>query len=105
MSKVFTQSNFQSEVINSKIPVFVDFYADWCAPCKMMAPVIDEIAKAYEGKLSVGKIDVDTAAAISQKYNIMSIPAMLLFKNGKVVETFVGVTAKNVLIQKIDANL
>lgn len=85
-----TQDNFTAEVIESEIPVVVDFWADWCMPCKMVAPVLEQISQDYAGKLKVAKVDVDDNGAIAQQYNIVSIPTLLLFKDGEVVGQQVG---------------
>ena len=90
----FTTDNFEEEVLNSKLPVLIDFMADWCGPCKMMAPMIDEFAKEYDGELKVGKINVDDEGELAQRFGIMSIPSLLLFKKGEVVATSVGVKPK-----------
>ncbi|MDA3731114.1 thioredoxin [Niameybacter massiliensis] len=101
MSFKFTDENFQQEALESNIPVIVDFYADWCGPCKMMAPIIDELATQYEGKIKIGKVNTDESRAVASKYNIMSIPTILFIKDGQVVETTVGALPKQVLEQKI----
>ena len=98
----FTEENFEAEVLKSDVPVLVDFYADWCGPCKMMAPMIDEFAEEYEGELKVGKLSVDLSPEIAQKYNVMSIPMFAFFKNGQVVETAVGALDKAKLQTIID---
>lgn len=105
MALAFTDSNFENEVINSEVPVLVDFYADWCGPCKMMAPVIEQLATEYEGKAKIGKLDIDQNGATAQKYKVMSIPTILLIKNGEVVETVVGAVPKQQLEAKIQAAL
>lgn len=105
MSLVFKNSNFDSEVLNSNVPVLVDFYADWCGPCKMMSPVVDELAKEYEGKVKIGKLNVDNDGEIAQKYKVMSIPTMLIIKNGEVVEQIVGAVPKQQLQSKLDSAL
>ena len=102
MELKITTDNFDSEVTQSDLPVLVDFYADWCGPCKMMAPVIDELADMYEGEMKVGKINVDQSPDIAQKYNVMSIPMFAFFKNGEVIETAVGSLKKNELQAMID---
>ena len=94
--------NFEAEVLKSNIPVLVDFSADWCGPCKMMAPVIDQLADEYEGEMKVGKISVDLSPDIAQKYNVMSIPMFAFFKTGNVVETAVGALDKKKLQEIID---
>ncbi|NLP45598.1 MAG: thioredoxin [Epulopiscium sp.] len=105
MALAFTDSNFEKEVLQSDTPVLVDFYADWCGPCRMMAPVIDELAKDYEGKAKVGKINVDKNGDTASKYGVMSIPTLLLIKNGKVVDQIVGAVPKQQLSQRIEAIL
>ena len=97
MAKVFTDQNFEEEVLNSQKPVLVDFWAPWCGPCQMMGPIIEELAEELEGKVVVGKLNVDENPQMAQKYGIMSIPTLLVFKNGQVVEQFVGVQPKEVL--------
>lgn len=89
--------NFESEVLNSKKPVLVDFYADWCGPCKMMAPVVEEIAEELQDKVKVGKINVDDNQDLAMEYNVMSIPTLIIFKDGKEDKRFVGVTDKEEL--------
>lgn len=105
MSLVFKNSNFQSEVLDSNVPVLVDFYADWCGPCKMMSPVVDELAKEYEGKVKIGKLNVDNDNEIAQQYKVMSIPTMLIIKNGEVVDQIVGAVPKQHLQSKLDSAL
>ena len=90
--KVFNEENFESEVLNEKGFVIVDFFATWCGPCKIMSGIIDEIAEELDVK--VGKVDVDESSKIAGKYEIMSIPTIIIFKNGEIVKTFVGVTDK-----------
>ncbi|MBE5830642.1 MAG: thioredoxin [Butyrivibrio sp.] len=102
MDYSLNSQNFEQDVLKSSIPVLVDFSADWCGPCKMMAPVIDELADMYEGELKVGKINVDQSPDIAQKYNVMSIPMFAFFKNGEVVETAVGALNKAKLQAIID---
>lgn len=105
MALAFTDSNFQNEVLNSDVPVLVDFYADWCGPCKMMAPVIDELSSQYEGKAKIGKLNVDQNGTTAQKYKVMSIPTLLIIKNGEVVDTIVGAVPKQHLEAKIQSVL
>lgn len=100
-----TDSNFTSEVINSKVPVLVDFWAEWCGPCKRIAPVIEEIAKEYEDKLKVVKINVDEGKQTAAQFGIMSIPTLMLFKSGKIAKQLVGVVAKAELKAMIDRNM
>ena len=96
MANVFTTENFEKEVLQSDVPVLVDFWATWCMPCKMLAPVIEEIAAEADG-YKVGKVDVDQEPELAQKYRIMSIPSILVFKNGKVAASTVGVQQKAAL--------
>jgi thioredoxin 1 len=99
VAKVFTDHNFEQEVLNSQKPVLVDFWAPWCGPCQMMGPIIEQLAEELEGKVIVGKINVDENPQMAQKYGIMSIPTLLVFKNGQVVEQFLGIQPKEVLMQ------
>jgi len=98
---MFTDENFEAEVLKWDLPVLVDFFAEWCGPCKMMAPAIDELAKEYEGKWKIGKIDIDESPETAQKYGITSIPTLKFFKNGEVVDEAVGFQSKDKLIQKL----
>ena len=90
----FTDENFTQEALSSDIPVLVDFYADWCGPCKMLAPIVEALATDYEGKVKIGKLNVDNAPNTAQNYGIMSIPTPLYIKNGEVVNKSVGVVSK-----------
>jgi thioredoxin 1 len=101
----FTDSNFQQEVLNSDIPVLIDFWAVWCGPCKMIAPFVEEIAKDYEGKVKVGKLDVDNNPNVSMQFGIRSIPTLLFFRDGKVVDQIMGAVPKNMITSKLDAQL
>jgi len=98
-------SNFQAEVLNSDKPVLVDFWAVWCAPCKMIAPVVDELAKDYAGKLKVTKMDVDSNPRTAMQYNIRSIPTLLVFKGGKIVDQIYGAVAKRSIVEKLTPHL
>ena len=100
---IFTTDNFETEVIKSDLPVVVDFYADWCGPCKMMGPAVAAMEELFQGKVKVGKLNVDNAPKIAERYNVMSIPTLIFFKNGQPVETSVGLISKDVLQGKIEA--
>jgi len=102
MALKFTDVNFETEVLNSDLLVLVDFYADWCGPCKMMAPVIEDIAATYDGVAKVGKLNVDESPNTSSKYRVMSIPTLLFIKNGEVVDTIIGAVSKAQLTEKIE---
>ena len=104
MALKFTDASFQSEVLESDVPVLVDFYADWCGPCKMMAPVIEELSNEYEGKVKIGKLNVDEQPKTAEKYRVMSIPTILIIKNGQTVETIVGAVPKSSLVEKLEAH-
>jgi len=104
-AKQVTTDNFENEVLKSEIPVLVDFYADWCGPCKMIAPIVEELSNEYEGKCDVYKVNVDDASEVAAKYGIASIPTILFFKSGEVVETVVGAVSKQALISKIDSHI
>ena len=86
MEYKFTSANFEEEVLNSEIPVLVDFYADWCGPCKMMAPIVESLAESFDGKVKVGKLNIDEEMDIAQKYRVMSIPTFIVFKGGQALE-------------------
>jgi thioredoxin 1 len=100
-----TDGNFKKEVIESGIPVLVDFWATWCGPCKMIAPVVEELAKEFDQKIKIGKVDVDENPNIAGQFGIMSIPTLMFFKNGKVMEQIVGAMSKVDLKKKIIANI
>ena len=101
----FTESNFDAEVLQSDLPVFVDFYADWCGPCKMMSPVIDKLAEEFAGRIKVGKVNVDENGDLAVKYGIMSIPNMVFFKNGEVADRVVGAIPKPAMKEKFEKNI
>ncbi|MEW5894214.1 MAG: thioredoxin [Candidatus Omnitrophota bacterium] len=98
-------SNFQSQVLRSDIPVLVDFYADWCGPCKMLSPIVDQLSDELEGKAKVFKLNVDEGQEIAAQYNIMSIPNLLLFKNGEVAVQMVGAMPKDQLLAKMKPHI
>ena len=100
-----TDDNFQQEVLDSERPVLVDFWASWCAPCRMLAPTIDEVAKNFEDRAKVVKLDVDENGATSMKYNIKGIPALLLFKDGVLKDQIVGATSKDNIVRMIEAQM
>ena len=97
-----TESNFEEEVVNSDVPVLVDFWAEWCGPCKMIAPILDEIAKEYGEKLKICKIDVDSNPEIAPKFGIRGIPTLIMFKDGNAESTKVGAVSKSQLVEFVD---
>lgn len=97
-----TDKNFDEEVVKSKIPVLVDFWATWCSPCQMQMPILEELAKEYEGKVKVGKVNVDENPESPSKYQVMSIPTLLLFKEGKVVKQMIGVQSRERLVEEFE---
>ncbi|MCQ2419245.1 MAG: thioredoxin [Clostridia bacterium] len=99
---ILTEQNFDPEVLSSELPVLVDFWATWCGPCKMLAPVIEELAEEYEGKLKVGKVDVDDVPSLAIRFGIESIPTLLLFKNGQLIDTSIGYKKKEQLTAMLD---
>lgn len=105
MEMKFTSENFDAEVLNSDKPVLVDFFATWCGPCKMMAPVVESLAAEYDGKVKVGKLDVDESEDIAARYGVMTIPTIFLFKNGQILNKTVGVQSKDTLVKEIEAAL
>ena len=105
MSLQLNEKNFEVEVMQSPIPVLVDFWAEWCGPCKMISPIVDELAKELSGKLKVTKVNVDEAQELAVKYGIMSIPTLLIFKKGKVINQIVGAMSKEQLLSKINPSL
>ena len=102
MELTLTNESFENEVLNSDIPVVVDFWASWCGPCRMVAPVIEELAREYSGKAKVGKVNVDEEAELAVKYGIASIPTVLIFKNGEVTEKLVGAQSQDEYEDAVD---
>lgn len=105
MAIEITDANFEEVVMKSDKPVLVDFWAEWCGPCRMVGPIVEELATEYEGKAVIGKVNVDNNSEISMKFGIRNIPTLLVFKNGEIVDKQVGVAPKNVLAQKLDAQM
>ena len=101
MEYTFTTENFESEVMQSEVPVLVEFYAQWCNPCKMMAPILEELAKKYDGKVKIGKCDIDEEDGLARKYRVMNIPNMKIFVKGEVAGTVVGAVEKEELEEEI----
>ena len=101
----FDQDNFDKEVLKSDIPVMVDFFAEWCGPCKMMGPVVEELEEEYKGKIKIGQLNVDDNPEIAERYSVMSIPTFLIFKDGKPVETAIGSVPKSTLQEKLERAL
>lgn len=100
-----TTQDFESEVLKSNVPVLVDFWAEWCGPCRMIAPIVDQISQENEGRLKVRKLNVDKESTIAAKYGIMSIPTLILFKGGSVAEQIVGAQPKEKILEKVKAHL
>lgn len=105
MEYQFTTNNFETEVTNSDIPVMIDFYADWCGPCKMMSPIVNQMADKYDGKVKIGKVNVNQNPELAGRFGIMSIPSFLFIKDGKVVNSSVGGMSPDMLSSKIDTLL
>ncbi|MBC8342740.1 MAG: thioredoxin [Bacteroidetes bacterium] len=105
MALEFTTTNFDTEVIKSSKPVLVDFWEEWCGPCRMIGPIVEDLGKELEGQLKVGKLNVDQEPAIAQKYGIRNIPTLLVFKNGEVADKIVGAIPKPMLLKKIQPHL
>ncbi len=101
----FTDSNFEEEVLKSEHPVLVDFWAEWCGPCRMIGPVVEEMADEYAGKAKIGKVNVDHNPEVSVKYGIRSIPALMIFKDGQVVDQIIGAVPKTHLTKQLEAQL
>jgi thioredoxin 1 len=100
-----TKSNFEQEVVNSDKPVFVDFWAQWCGPCRAVAPIVDELANDYDGKIKVAKVNVDEEGELAQKFRVMSIPTLMVFKSGEVADKIIGARPKDELASVIEKNL
>ncbi len=96
-------NNFDEEVLNSGLPVLVDFWAPWCSPCHLVSPIVEKIAGEYQGKLKVGKLSVEQAPEIAQRYGIMSIPCLMFFKNGKAVDQIIGAVPKGQIVEKVNS--
>ncbi|HET9179573.1 MAG TPA: thioredoxin [Terriglobia bacterium] len=101
----FSDQNFEQEVLKSDKPVLVDFWAEWCAPCRMISPAVEAIAGEYAGRAKVGKLNVDENVSVTSRYNIRSIPTLLVFKNGEIKDQLVGTTSKDTLARLLDKNL
>ena len=99
----FTDQNFEEEVEKSELPVLVDFWAVWCGPCQMMGPIIEELAEKFEGKMKIGKLNVDENPKIAQKYEVLGIPALKFFRDGKIIDEITGLQPKEVIIEKIES--
>ncbi len=99
---VVTDANFDKEVLKADKPVLVDFWAVWCGPCQMQGPIVEEVAKAMTGKAKIGKFNVDENPQVAQKYGIMSIPTLMIFKSGTVVKQFIGVQSKETLLRELN---
>lgn len=105
MALEFSDSNFEQEVLNSDTPVLVDFWAEWCGPCRMIGPIVEELSTEYEGKVKIGKLNVDFNPNVPMKYGIRSIPTLLVFKGGQPVDKIVGAVPKSNLVSKLEAQL
>lgn len=105
MAKEFNDANFQTDVLDSDKLTVVDFWAEWCGPCRAIGPVIEELSKEYEGKVNIGKVNVDVNPQVSTNYGITSIPAILFIKNGQVVDKIVGAQPKSNFVKKIESHL
>lgn len=105
MALEITENNFEAEVLGSSVPVLVDFWAVWCGPCKMISPIVDQIATEMAGTAKVGKVDVDKNPALANRFNVRSIPTLLFFKNGELVDTILGATSKENIVNRLKALL
>ncbi len=97
-----TDDNFETEVLKSDLPVIIDFWAEWCSPCRLIAPIIEELANEYEGKVKVGKLDVDVNQQTAIKYGVRSIPTVLMFKDGEVKDVIIGAVPKTMFVEKLE---
>lgn len=97
----FTDENFETEALKSELPVVVDFWAEWCGPCRIIAPIIEELTDLYQGKVKVGKLDVDNNPQVAIKYGVRSIPTVLFLKNGEVVNSVIGAVPKSIFVEKV----
>jgi thioredoxin 1 len=102
MALELNTGNFQTEVLESPVLTMVDFWAAWCAPCRMVVPIIDELSQEYAGKIKIGKLNVDTEAEIATQYSVQSIPTIVFFKNGVIIDTIVGAVPKNLIVERIE---
>jgi thioredoxin 1 len=105
MAEIFTKANFESEVLNASGAVLVDFWASWCGPCRMVSPIIDELAEDYKGKIKIGKVNVDEESELASTFAVVSIPTVILFKNGKIEERLVGAYPKDEYEEIIDKHI
>ena len=105
MEVILTDQNFKEEILSSEILALVDFWAPWCGPCKMVSPAVEEIANQYDGKIKVGKLNVDEAPVIASRYSIMSIPTLMIFKGGEVVDRIIGAVPKEHIEEKVKAHI
>jgi thioredoxin 1 len=106
MSEItITEQNFEQEVLNSELPVMIDFWAVWCGPCKVLSPIVEELANEYAGKIKVGKVNVDENGQLAMRYNVMSIPTLKFFKGGKMVGEMIGAAPKNIVESELKKHL